>query len=338
MATDCRTLPGVMRSRCAWVARVAALCCGAAIAQPSAASAQQTSPLVATFDASQSASLACPSDGTLRGGVAIPSSGAGFVHNPRRPNTGARYGTAEMVHALVRAAAVVEREMPGGKLYINDLSLRHGGPIAHHNSHQNGRDVDVLFYLLDEHGRPVASKGVPLDPRGHGWDFGDLKDPSDDVFMKLDVPRTWRFMQALVQEPDSHVQRIFVAEHIRTLLLQHAAQIHAPDDAVRRLADATCQPETPHDDHFHVRFFCSVDDIAEGCQDTYPLYPWWVQSLADKGTAPVEAVIKPRKRRKRKPLPPDTTMLQTMHPKVVEFLKARDTWFRRPHPGRPYCR
>ena len=27
-----------------------------------------------------------------------------------------------------------------------------GGPIPHHGSHRSGRDVDVLFYLLDREG------------------------------------------------------------------------------------------------------------------------------------------------------------------------------------------
>ncbi len=128
-----------------------------------------------------STSIGGPNDGRVEGAVALPDSGPGFRSNPRRPNATARFGTVEMVQALVHAARVVQEAVPGSELVVNDLGLPQGGPVARHGSHRAGRDVDVLFYLVDREGQPVPSVGAFLDPRGRGYDFQDLADPRDDV-------------------------------------------------------------------------------------------------------------------------------------------------------------
>ena len=46
-----------------------------------------------------------------------------------------------------------------------------------------------------------------------------------------------------------------------------------------------CQPGFPHDDHMHIRFFCSPDDIEAGCLDTAPIFPWQKQSLKAAGVS-----------------------------------------------------
>ena len=100
-----------------------------------------------------STSLRNPNDGSLVGGVPLPLSALGLQFNPKR-DPAARYGTLEVVQALVNAGETVHRELGGGPITINDLSYENGGPIPHHSSHQNGRDVDVFFYQLGPDGRP----------------------------------------------------------------------------------------------------------------------------------------------------------------------------------------
>ena len=46
------------------------------------------------------------------------------------------------------------------------------------------------------------------------------------------------------------------------------------DAIVSRFGDVTCQPRFPHDDHMHIRVFCTAQDIAGGCNDVAPNYPW----------------------------------------------------------------
>jgi penicillin-insensitive murein DD-endopeptidase len=290
--------------------------------------------------ASQSTSIGSPTNGRLEGGVPLPLAGPGFRHNDRRSRE-ARYGTVELVRAIIRAAAVVERELPGGELSVNDLGLPRGGPISHHGSHRAGRDADVLFYLLDDAGRPRASIGAPIEPSGKGFDYGDLTRPDDDTRVHFDAPRTWRFVRALLEDEQSEVQRIFVVEHVRALLLAEADRSHAPQAIVARFADVSCQPGYPHDDHLHVRWFCSFEDLAAGCEDAAPIYPWREAQLRAAGSAPKLA------RRTRAAEPPDVVtnaeaerevLRQQPHADVLAFLQRRKTWEKQPHPGRPYCR
>jgi penicillin-insensitive murein endopeptidase len=287
-----------------------------------------------------STSIGGPNDGRVQGAVALPELGPGFRSNPRRTNATALYGTVELVQALVHAARVVHEAMPGSELVINDLGLPEGGPIPRHGSHRAGRDVDVLFYLVDREGQPMPSVGAFLDPRGEGYDFRDLADPSDDVLVRIDVRRTWRFVHALLEGPfGEDVQRIFVAEHLRALLLDEATRARAPDVVRARFAEITCQPGAPHDDHLHIRFFCSAEDIAQGCEDASPIYAWRRARLRELGVEPL--VHRPRPDRPRSPTvsaEQARAAAGPMHARVEEWLARREGWLRPPRTGRPFCR
>jgi penicillin-insensitive murein DD-endopeptidase len=289
---------------------------------------------------SESTSIGAPADGRIEGSIALPESGPGFRSNVRRPNQDAIYGTVEMLQALVHAAGVVETALPGSTLMINDLGLREGGPITHHGSHRAGRDVDVLFYLIDRHGDPLDPVGAFLDERGRGYDFKDLADPRDDVLVRMDLPRTWAFVRALLEGPrKDEVQRIFVAEHLRTLLLQYAERTRAPRAIRARFGELTCQPSYPHDDHFHIRFFCTPEDMAAGCEDATPIYAWRRSALRELGLSPVVY-----RRRPDRPESPTVSHDEArrnagrMHSRVREWLARREAWMNPPSAGRAFCR
>jgi penicillin-insensitive murein endopeptidase len=293
-----------------------------------------------TLDASYSSSIGTPVEGRIEGGVPLPLHGPGFRFNPaKRPER--RHGTVELVQALVRASAVVHEELPGNPVTISDISMPDGGDIVGHASHRSGRDVDVYFYLLTADEQPFPAKAIPLEPDGTGHEYGDLAIAEDDVEVRLDVPRTWKFMEALVSDPDARINHILVAEHIRTLLLKHAEKIGAPEAARTRFGHLTCQPRFPHDDHVHIRFFCSADDIEAGCEDTRPIYPWHQAHLDDAG-------VQVRIAGKRKSAGPKLTSVKAarkkaaagieMHQDVIAFLDRRETWAKKPRSGRKYCR
>jgi penicillin-insensitive murein endopeptidase len=310
--------------------------------QSTAPAVDETAALLA-LDGSYSTSIGAPGNGTLQGGVALPDKGPGFVHNAERPDQ-ARYGTVELVQTIVKAAAVVEKELPGSVLVVNDLGLRAGGKIRQHGSHQAGRDADIVFYSLDAKGEPVPSLGVPIEPDGKGWDYKDLSIASDDEQVRLDAKRTWRFAQALIEEGGDQVQRIFLVEHVRSMLLAAAERAHAPAKVRERFADLTCQPEQPHDDHMHLRLFCSPEDIGLGCFDKPPIYPWHRLALRALG---LHSVLEPAGKlaQKREEIAERTTSRAEakkragpMHRNVRHFLERREQWAKKPSPGRTYCK
>ena len=290
------------------------------------------------WTAFDSTSIRNPNDGALRGGVPLPLTAPGLRFNPGR-NQDARYGTLEMVRGLVDAASRVDRELGGLPVTFNDLSYEQGGPIPRHRSHQSGRDVDVLFYQLGPDGKPIEGVGAFFDRSGAGMNFRDLADPSDDVALQLDIPRTWLFLQALIEDDDAQLQDIFVAEHLRALLLDYAQSHDVPEATVARFADMSCQPSYPHDDHFHFRFFCAPDDIPKGCRDSEPMYPWQRQRLEDAGVRPL-ALAPTRKRAKAKIVTHEEAREAAgpMDAEVERWLELRKQWVDPPHPGRTYCR
>lgn len=289
------------------------------------------------WSAYDSTSVRNPNDGSLQGGVPLPLEAPGLRFNPKRdPNT--RYGTVEVVRGLVEAGARVNRELGGLPVTINALSYEHGGPIAHHRSHQSGRDVDVLFYQLGPDGTPIESVGAFFDPSGGGIDFRNLADPSDDVALRLDVPRTWLFLQALIENQEAQLQQVFVAEHLRTLLLDYARTHDVPEATIARFAEMSCQPSYPHDDHFHFRFFCAPDDIMQGCRDSPPMYPWHREELRDAHVRPLP--LAPKRTRANAEIVTAEEAREAAGPmdaEVERWLERRKRWMEQPHPGRAYC-
>jgi len=304
-----------------------------------------TEPDPLTAPPSRSSSIGSCTAGRLEGGIALPLAAPGLSFNPAK-DPGSRFGTVELVGGLVRAASAVERASPGHALTVGDLSREAGGEISGHASHQSGRDVDVLFYLRRESGEPfVPAKAIPLDPEGRGTDYGDLADPADDVPVVLDEARTWSFVAALLADEAAAVQRIFVVEHLRSRLLDEARRVKAPAEVIERFAEVTCQPGFPHDDHMHVRVFCSVEDIGAGCIDGSPIYPWRTKALATAGVEPVlagsdddESPKPPTRKPKTKSIAQARAEAGPMHEDVVAFLDRRQAWVKRPHPGRRWCR
>jgi penicillin-insensitive murein endopeptidase len=248
-----------------------------------------------------------------------------------------------MVQGIVRAAARVHRRYPSGaELVVGELSRRGGGDIPGHASHRSGRDVDLLFYLRDARDQPFLAKAIPIEPDGTGVDYQDLSDPTDDIPVHIDVARTWTLFESLLTDSHNTIGRIFLVEHVRAMLLEHAESIGAPALALARFSDLTCQPGFPHDDHAHLRWFCSVDDIAAGCEDTRPIYPWHRQYLSEYGvTAEIAG-------KRKQPRPSVTSHARAearakeisgpFDSAVVAFLQRRKRWVKQPHPGRRYCR
>lgn len=213
-------------------------------------------------------SLGSANKGALLAGVALPGSGPGYVR--ARPEDDTRHGVPLLVEALERAAASVQQAFPGTRaLRIGDLSAEHGGDHSRHGSHRSGRDADILFYLLDEHGDSIPGSGFfAFDERGVGAYQGRL------AF--FDTARNWSLVRALLADERAVVQWIFCADGIKARLLEYAAAHEHVPHILLRAAYVLHQPSSgnPHPDHFHVRIACTADERARGCIDEGPTWPW----------------------------------------------------------------
>lgn len=179
------------------------------------------------------------------------------------------WGTWELVQLVERAAYRVARRLPGSKLTVGEMSRENGGRIAGHASHQNGRDVDLSFYMLDAHDRPYEP-----------WAFasfgaGGQGTPPNQV-LRFDDARNWELVAKLVADGDARVQYIFVARVIRERLLREGRRRGAPASVLDRASQVLVQPASgnPHTSHFHVRVYCSPSDRPT-CRDRAPFRAWY---------------------------------------------------------------
>jgi penicillin-insensitive murein endopeptidase len=219
--------------------------------------------------------------GVLRHGRPLPPYGPGYVVPPLWRLRNNLYGTDELVSAIQHAARRVGREYPGGVLGVGDLSPRGGGESKFHHSHENGRDADLIFFAVDERGKPAPPASSM--PRYAADDLhAYAPTPTSSVAYgpftprRFDVVRNWALVRALLQDPSVEIQYLFCYEPLKQRLLAHARSIGEDPELVERATELLRQPgdSLPHDDHLHVRIFCSASDRPFGCVDRGPVR-WW---------------------------------------------------------------
>jgi len=137
-----------------------------------------------------------------------------------------------------------------------------GGPAG---ARQNGRDADLAFYVT-RHGKPAVSPGLRRFDQ-------HLSAPGG---YRFDLPRNWALVRALLTHPTIQVQWIFAAHFLKRALLDWALAHEKDHDLVLRAAHVLHQPSDSlsHDDHFHIRLYCSKQDSLEGCRNFGPTWSW----------------------------------------------------------------
>jgi penicillin-insensitive murein endopeptidase len=195
---------------------------------------------------------------------------------------GQHFGVPRFVDAIAAAAAEVDEARPGGApLMVGDLSKRFGGRIAGHRTHRTGRDVDLLFYVETPAGESIKSPGF-YQFGGDGLAFIP-PDRGGPKYVRLDVPREWLLIKALLTNPDANVQWMFISSPLEALITEYARARGEELDLVWHAESVMQQPadSLPHDDHLHLRTACTPDEAAAGCEGGGPYWPW-IPALANE--------------------------------------------------------
>lgn len=229
-------------------------------------------------------SVACGrvSDGSLVNPAALPLEGFGFAVAARRHRErDLRYGTDELIFGLAEVAATLAKDRPGApRLMVGNIGSRAGGPISYSISHQNGRDVDLLFFVTDLDGRPCEPRDLVVIASAKTLEG---REEGSGTRCRLDLAREWELIEALLESRHfgDRVRQLFIWDPLRARLLDHArarcaavegkdAQEHARRRRLlERAAGLLRQPANagPHNDHLHVRIGCSEEDRKAGCEE-----------------------------------------------------------------------
>jgi len=219
--------------------------------------------------------------GRIHRPVEMPARGTGFKVPTTWRERGNQWGTDELVEVIERAAAAVHSQAGATTLGVADLSPKRGGKTIWHASHQSGRDVDLIFYSVDTRGRVLGppevemvhydGTGEPFVPRY--MQHRGYEEPTW-AGRRFDDARNWALVEALLSDRSARVQWIFVSNKLERRLLAWAEKHERPRWVIEYARAVMKQPSAaaPHDDHFHVRLYCSRSDRALGCVDTGPVW------------------------------------------------------------------
>jgi penicillin-insensitive murein endopeptidase len=219
-------------------------------------------PFLPGEDAEQSVSVGTVTDGYLVNAAAVPSHESLEIL-PRQRARELRYGTQEMMDLLVETAERVAIQHEGTVVQLGNVGRQYGGDIPYSVSHNSGRDADLAFLATDPKGRPALLPDLlRFDEHGRSVAFNG--------YYRFDVERNWSLVRSLVLSSKAQLQYIFISDPLREMLLDHARESGENPGIVQRAATLLRQPgpSIPHNDHLHLRIYCSQFDVGGGCDQT----------------------------------------------------------------------
>jgi penicillin-insensitive murein endopeptidase len=217
--------------------------------------------------------------GCMQGALALPPEGPGFQSMRRERRRFFGHPTlVQYVQNLGRLAA----SRGWGVLNIGDMGQARGGPtLSGHQSHQNGLDVDIWFWLAPHAASLTAAERETFAAPSMLTPARDALDP-----LRWSAPHPHLLRAAAEFQV---VERIFVHPLIKQTL---CAQFPGATWLKK------IRPWWGHDDHFHVRLRCPSGEA--GCISQEPLpegtgcdtaLAWWFSDEAQqppKRTGPLE--------------------------------------------------
>lgn len=172
----------------------------------------------------------------------------GAVVNPN--NRDEQYGSGLTVDTLKYAVEKFHVRHPEVPVCINDLSLRRGGNIGGHGSHENGLDADIS----------LPSTGNSCS--GSFFKSYSHLDRVDDTFRQ----KNWEFVNLLLST--ERVHGIFVDREMIRRLCTHVKKNITIERAKRDAIFKKLHHEDGHTRHYHVRMQCNpeqnIDCVRQG--------------------------------------------------------------------------
>ena len=220
-----------------------------------------------------SASVGTVTNGYIVNPATLPIKGPFWQVMDKQAARRTNFGTDEMVALVKRTARAVALKYPGSIMQVGNMAACGGGPIPWSVSHRSGRDVDIAFYFLDQNGKQVRlTDMIHVQPDG----TATTEDGRTVVF---DDARNWWMIRSIITDKHVSVQWIFIARFLKRRLLNFAKEHGEKREIISKAAQAMWQPyrSSAHADHIHLRIYCPVDDLVEGCRDIGTNRPWYVE-------------------------------------------------------------
>ncbi len=181
------------------------------------------------------------SNGSLTNAMSVPNQGEGFKKVFVSRDRG--WSTYDLQAVLAKVSHDVKAQYAGKveRLQIGDMSLRNGGFVGRHSSHQNGLDADIAYLRTNRSEQRVEH---------NGW--AERFVINGELTPNFDVQRNWELMRKFVAT--GRVTRIFVDSAIKKAFCEYTSAIGTRAAETETLRILRVWPH--HHDHLHVRLSC----------------------------------------------------------------------------------
>lgn len=206
-------------------------------------------------------------DGYMINGRPLPTPSTLIRQHPVQYERGLIYGTQNLITVLNDTAKAMHKKYPKTIMYMGNMGAREGGDIPYSVSHNSGRDADIGFYYTDDKGRFVHP--------GHLYKVNrQLQTRTEEgQILTFDLEKNTTLVETLLTHPKIHLQFIFLVKHLRTAIQKELVRRGASEELLNRF-EQTVQVQAAHNDHFHIRIYCSNEDICAGCVDKSIIHEW----------------------------------------------------------------
>lgn len=236
---------------------------------------------------SQNYSIGSYSAGCLNAGVMLPANGEGYqvVNLSRNRN----FGNIELVN-FIKNYSIEAKNKLNTQLLIGDMAQQpFGGPmIDGHKSHQTGLDVDIWYWHRQDKKvfSAIEREGLSAISLLENGSKKQINEKLWNLYGKNYFPDLLK-----LASENPKVDRIFV----NPLIKERLCKEYKGREWLHKI-----RPWWAHDDHFHIRLRCPLDntectpqepipDVGDGCNDDLA---YWFTEQAGKDLS--EMLKKPK--------------------------------------------
>ncbi len=124
--------------------------------------------------AQESTCYGTTSNGTLKNGVKLPSSGSNFVsYSTIAAMTGRTYVHSSVKEIVIAAYKDLESDQPEKVYKYAETGFKNGGQFKPHKTHRNGLSVDFMTPVVNAKGESVHLPTHPFNRFGYNIEFDE---------------------------------------------------------------------------------------------------------------------------------------------------------------------
>lgn len=201
------------------------------------------------------------SNGSLRNGLKLPSSGPNFESYSTIGRTLGRTYVHSWVHGVVlEAYSELNRTRPQTTYVYGETGFDDGGPFKPHKTHRNGLSVDFMVPVLNLDGKSVPLPTSVLNKWGYDLEFDD-SGKLKDLVIDFDALAEHVYQLHLAATRNGgDLWRVILAPELQAFLEDSA---HWPY-LEKKVEFSTRRSWVRHDEHYHVDFEYPCQPVAVG--------------------------------------------------------------------------